>query len=337
MSKEKERKIKRRKGEYHKILFSLLKELYFDKITLLVIKGCVLTMHSKRVNNHSHRGNIIYQTKQISKLIEENKIPQAKLLITELLDEYPHDNVLIYEWSRILSFEGEYAEAYKQVSVLEEHEKYYRFYLTILAILCKDYKAMEYYYYKYFQGACDNNQVLRKNQYQALKIYLQKIFEPTKEIIIESNVTTEQDSYFLRQVANYDSNYAYQHIVNNHLVSTKPNKTIFAPNINIKTLLEELKNLIEEYKGQSHLINLHEVYYFYYPHCGKINGQTDYNLNCLSVSTIYNTSDILSCYPSRDNTLYKPISIPVKTSEETGKELKRVSQIDKFNMRYGKK
>lgn len=294
-------------------------------------------MKNKVTNNHSYRGNIIYQTKYINKLIEEKKIRQAKLLIEELLDEYPNDNVLIYEWVRILAFEGEYAEAYKQLSVFQEQEKYYHFYLTILAILSENYEAMEYYYYKYFQDDNLPPQTFRENQQTALKIYLQKIFEPEKKVALDECPDRGRDTYYLRQIANYDLDHAYRHIVNSHVLSANPKKTIFAPTIEIKGLLKELKVAIEANKGQSHLLNLQEIYYFHYPHCGKTREQPNYCLDHLVVSTILNTSDILTVYPCRENVIYNPLDLPIKESIDKEKELKRTSQIDKFNMRYGKK
>lgn len=293
-------------------------------------------MKNKRTNNHSSRGNIIYQTRYISKLIEERKIKQAKLLINDLLKEYPDDNILVFECARILSMEGNYEEAYDRLSSLEEHDQYYHFFLTVLAILSKNYEAMEYYYNEYFANETYQEKAFKETQQVSLQIYLQKIFEPDKTIDINSYPNSIRNSYFVRQMVNYDENLAYNHIANRHVYHQSPNKTIFNPAIDIKKLMGELKELIEEHQGESHLTNLQEVYYFYYPQCGKTSEEPVANLNHLVASTIFNTSDILTIYPCRDNSVQRPIMFPIE-KDNNGKELKLVSQIDKFNMRYGNK
>lgn len=292
-------------------------------------------MKNKRINHHSIRGNIIYKTKIIDQLISENKVKLAKMLVNDLIKDYPDDNVLVYEFVRILCFEGQYKEAFKLLKNLKDQEIYYAFSLTILAILSKDMDSMKYYYYKYYANNVFDDPFSKEIQQNALKIYLQKIFEPDKEIDTGIYPDETRGAYYIKQLANYDENLAYKHIIDSHVATTSLSKTKFRPDIDVKELMKEVKKLIEDNEGKSYLTNWNEVYYIYYPRCGKTNGQSDYSLDYLVASPIYNTSDVLTIYPCGKNVLNTPINYPLKNEEVKGKELKRVSQTEKFNRRYG--
>lgn len=293
-------------------------------------------MHkNKTINHHSLRGNLIYQTNQIERLINEGKIRQAELMINDLINIYPDDSRLLYFQLRILAFDGRYAEAYAISDLINRNdEKYYYYYFAVLAILNNDLERMEYYYNMYFKNDDYKETISERISQQAIKIYLQNIFEPNKKVIVTNYDDQLRDSYFIRQIADYSLEDTYRHIVHSHVYSKKPNKSKFNPRIDIRKLLNDTKELIEANKENSHLNNLQQVYYIYYPECGKFSESLDYNLDYLMASTIYNTTDILSIYPVRGNSRYYPLAFPQKEEE---KSLKRVSQIDKFNMRYGKK
>lgn len=291
--------------------------------------------NNKTINYHSLRGNIIYQTKVINNLIFEGKVKQARLMVEDLIKTYPNDYHLLYTQLKILAFEGKLEQAYDIAKTIPvEEEKNYYYYLAVLAILNHDFNGMEYYYNKYFKSDKYHREISENVHTEAIRIYLQKIFEPNKEETPEY-LGKMRYSYNLKQVMDYNLEDAYRHITNSHVNSSKSTKTIFNPSIDIKKLMDDVKELIENNQGTSRLDNLQEIYYIYYPECGKFVDSASYNLNHLIASTIYNTSDILTIYPVRENSFNEPLTFPPKN--EDVKALKRVSQIDKFNMRYGKK
>lgn len=278
---------------------------------------------SKQINNHSIRGNIITQTKRIGALIDQGKIKQAQMMIDDLIEDYPNDEVLILSQARIWLFYGRYEDAYNILLSTPKGEYYYSYYYTVAAIMVNDLEKLEYYYHKYYQQDQPDKPVI----YRILQVYLQKIFEPEK-LKVGYN-----ESYFVRQIANYNPDLAIKHIKNNHF--NKENKTLFNPEVNIEELFKNIKKIIEDNKDANSVVGLAEAYNIYYPNIGKNSESDYYNLNYITVGTVYNSSDIVTMYPTNNFLLCEALPFPKK--EESVKELKRVSQIDKFNQRYGKK
>lgn len=141
----------------------------------------------------------------------------------------------------------------------------------------------------------------------------------------------EKETYFVRQLLNYDENLALKHI-KLHLDKQKgkASHSIYSESIDVDELYYFAKEQILNIESTSYGISDK-----YTIRCNKVIGKTIENklTDTLCVVTLSNTKDILTMYPipAIDNELKLEESI-VKT-----KQIKRESQIDKFNRRYGKK
>jgi tetratricopeptide (TPR) repeat protein len=147
----------------------------------------------------------------------------------------------------------------------------------------------------------------------------------------------EPNSYIFRQIVEYRESDMIDHIKkheadyndNNRKIST----AIFAPDVPIEKLIEHAKenmrpeNIINEgFAGQ--------VYTFKYDECGRDDNKiTDF----FEVVVFPDTKDIITMYPTftPNNRYYVDLNHLKEKKEDSSFGVKRLSQIEKFNKRYG--
>lgn len=196
--------------------------------------------------------------------------------------------------------------------------------LIYLEIKNKDYiKA-----YNYFEKLTDYS-CLNKNEIKEINFYLK----------YKLNLLTEEDKknkgYFCNQLLNYDEEKALEHI-KLHLDENncKRKHTIYNKTLNINIVFNDIK--IRIYDMTPDLSTLVDKYIIEYDYIiGSIN---NIETNTLKVVTFSNTKNILTMYPIIKGSK-KDIINKTSTYEEKDKvkQIKRESQIDKFNRKYGLK
>lgn len=136
-------------------------------------------------------------------------------------------------------------------------------------------------------------------------------------------------------IINFTKDNALKHIEKHtYEVSYKEKHSIFNPDINIENLYDDIYNSISN-SNKAYTDYLTDCYYFGYYNIGKVdNKQSDY----LSVITIRNTKKIISMFPItleeiKDN---HPINTVKEIYSESKSKTKKLSQIDKFNLKYNK-
>lgn len=132
--------------------------------------------------------------------------------------------------------------------------------------------------------------------------------------------------YAFNQIINYNNDNALEHIKRHTVKGSSKYKSIFNDNINIEQLFNSIQNELTE-------DNLYDVgivmkYKIFYKNIGYID---ETPLDYLIVVTNLGTKDIITMYPSdefgfEENRVQEE---PVKQ-----KEIKRISQIEKFNKKY---
>ena len=129
--------------------------------------------------------------------------------------------------------------------------------------------------------------------------------------------------YTAKQVYNYNEDDTILHILNHHLLG---DSSKFFDKDSIREVLHEMKDKIQNMQGIPD--GLSDRYLVHYDNIGYDESGI---LNSLEVVTNQGTTDIITIYPLSGADIYEEEEI------RKPKELKRESQIDKFNRRYGNK
>lgn len=141
----------------------------------------------------------------------------------------------------------------------------------------------------------------------------------------------EKETYFVQQLLNYNEDLALEHI-KLHLDKQKgkASHSVYSESVDVDELYYFAKEQILNIQPRDY-----DICDKYNIRCNKVIGETVENklTDTLRVVTLSNTKDILTMYPipAIDNEMKLEENI-VKT-----KYIKKESQIDKFNRRYGKK
>lgn len=180
--------------------------------------------------------------------------------------------------------------------------------------------------YQYYQELEKCSDYVKKKRYVKTKIFLEY-----KLGILQSENYQEPVHYFINQLLCYSDQIAIKHI-KLHLDKDeeKIEHSTYSESVDIDKLYEYVKAKIMNMNPDDY-----EISDKYNVRCNEIIGKTIENklTDTLRVVTLPNTKNILSMYPIP--TINNELEVE-KDIEKT-KQIRRESQIDKFNRRYGKK
>jgi tetratricopeptide (TPR) repeat protein len=136
---------------------------------------------------------------------------------------------------------------------------------------------------------------------------------------------TGKDIYSLNQIKNYSKEEAIKHIIDHHTLDESLSS--FYGKEDVEKIYDFVKNNLHKYKPFK--TDIFDKYNIPYSSVGF-----DQNGYCDSLIAIVNPYDlnIITMYP-----LYGGDRYMEEETAKPKKEVKRLSQIDKFNQRYGKK
>lgn len=217
---------------------------------------------------------------------------------------------------------GDIKKAYEYYElVMKQNDEYYTpalLHIIQIEIFNGNYeKAFELY--KTIDVSKINEE--HENEYRRMKLIMEMFFNiPT--------VVEHSKKYSYRQLTNYDIEEAIQHIEYGHKNNEAKDATNFNNDIDIKQLLIEMK----KYLKSDNIIELASAvkYLIHYPNIGY---KQDIILNHLIVVKEIHNDNIITMYPCNE---YGSEIIEIEEKPKQ-KEIKIVSQIDKFNKRYGLK
>ena len=154
-------------------------------------------------------------------------------------------------------------------------------------------------------------------------------WRPIKAINRPIKKDENNKGYLYNQIINYDPKKALDHITI-HMDSNQ-DKSYFSKEVDIESLFNKCQQTLSESPNVIYVDNVDYLRIYRYDKCGYSKGKlVDY----FAVVTIGNTNNILSMYPVDNPERIKCLDItPILESK---KQPIRVSQIDKFNARYGK-
>ena len=300
-------------------------------------------------------------------MIESDKNKDKKIARKMLLelDNSRYENKVILELGRLDMFEKNYANAEKLFKTLidTEEEEYALYQLAVLEGRQQRYANA----YKLYENLLETSQReyalkklifldIREKDYDVAYDHFQEINNQSiKEHLIDTmfylkyqlGILGNADgckSYYCMQVINYDEKRAIEHIMN-HLYENKDKRkhTQFDTNVDINELFNEVKVKLQYEKVTSFQLNDYYLLDCDYP-IGTADG---IKTTKIKVVTLPNTKQIITMYPvvssdKYDNRSYNFDDIDEVDLEETTeiekpavKQKTRLSQIEKFNKRYG--
>ena len=183
-------------------------------------------------------------------------------------------------------------------------------------------------YDKAYQFLIQYQSVFDKNKWTtgALSCFLKK------QLGIVTALEKEEycKKYLLRPILSYSEDDAFIHTCSIHQSTLENMSPVqFVEDFQVKDMYDRLRKSIPN-KDRIYDDVISDKYIFKYDACGHVNSKiVDYFV----VVATKNTNDIFTMYPCS----YKPdFIVPDLTPEVSKEKTKRMSQIDKFNQRYGK-
>ena len=145
---------------------------------------------------------------------------------------------------------------------------------------------------------------------------------------------TDHLTYRFKQIYDYSEEAFLEHIKKHQVIDGEENTStsLFVPDLDIKKVLEEIKKYIPSNKAL-YTGFLDDTYYFKYDNCGRVHGKLT---NFIKVATFYGSENFITMCPdyNQENLPYVDLNY-LKDNENIN--VKRLSQIDKFNRRFNRK
>lgn len=190
------------------------------------------------------------------------------------------------------------------------------------------------------------NILIRVKEYQKAKIFIEDIlltspnipertmYEIKRYIAIANKnlgeTVEKSNSYFVKQVSDYSNGRSLDHIMAHY--SSENGSAKFSSSFNLNEEYFKIYYLIRDMVPFHRAIDTSvDIYVIDYPGAGVLG---DISLDKIQVVTVMGTKDIITLYPVSQYTLeyeYEEDFVPKKETQ------KRLTQIEKFNQRYGNK
>ena len=244
--------------------------------------------------------------------------------VQKYLKKYPNDIKTIIFYCHILLKLNELELVQEYLNVVELLDKALEYEQEILKIKL---------YLNSYQGNFDECKKILQNPTLSKKCRLSFLTYLKKQLgnLVIENI--ENEKYICKQINNYDEKMAIEHIknhFNNNLCEINGVNSIFNDNFSLEDIVNKLKEILpNEQKLNSR--GFENEYIFKYDKCRTVSGvSTDYFFVC----AFQNTNHIITMYPCLNTGKLPFIDLNDYEKEGNGK-VKRISQIEKFNQRYG--
>lgn len=266
----------------------------------------------------------------IMKLLKDKKFNEATYKLEEYLEKYPYDTCACTSYANLLIKNGELEKAADIIEKTVITSKTSEITKTEIVkvkikLLCCEGKYRECY--EYFL----ENNIILMNDYED---YYNVLAFLAKKLGIEVEIPEKMKSYTVKQIQSYDEIEAINHIKKHADDYSSKDYSCFNTDFPLEEMYTKIRNVIStNIEYNLHSGAMRDVYIFKYDANGRSHQKmVDY----IKVIAIQGTNDIITMYPydNKANLPYIDLT-PQKEIEEMPK-IKRLSQIDKFNQRYGK-
>ncbi len=182
--------------------------------------------------------------------------------------------------------------------------------------------------YKKAKDVIENYLLKQSNIPRKIFVNIERLFAIVKKNLGE--IDEEPNSYFIKQIFRYSNMRSIDHIMAHYYSENGSGK--FSPSFNINDEYFKIRNLIKDMNPVFRSLDESvDKYIIDYPGAGVLG---DISLDKIQVVTIMETKDIITFYPVSKYSLgyeYEEDFVPKKEPQ------KRLTQIEKFNQRYGNK
>ena len=163
-----------------------------------------------------------------------------------------------------------------------------------------------------------------REDFMSVEVYLQK------KLGLPIKAGVEKCSYTVSQIIDYSDERAIEHIKTHQYGSTE-DKSLFSEDFNIEENFYRIKEIISKDENNKMYSGIFKNFYiFKYINCGTRNsdsGKVDY----INVITLQDTNEIITMFPRKYPGLFPVVDItPLEKTK-----VKKLSQIEKFNKKYG--
>lgn len=255
----------------------------------------------------------------------------------QYIEKYPKDYFSYVSYANILLTLGNIKEAenviklgsnlaYENINFKNSNK--YRDFLESLNYVLLRLLAYNENYTKLYEYCINNPEKIRKSGLSS-----ELLFSKIKCGLINENEISKL-SYKASQLFNYDEKLFLEH-EKKHLKSEDSSydtniSSVFNIDFPFEKVLKEIKRNIN--LDNKYFYGFFEdKYFFRYDGCGEAFHK---NADYFEVITIHNTNNILTIYPSLDGKFHNNIDLNYILFEDV--PTRKLSQIDKFNMRYKK-
>lgn len=260
----------------------------------------------------------LYMDKKYKELIKESK---------NYLENYPDDINIRFMYAKALRYEERFEEAINNLKINLKYNSHDGHSILSLFYL--------YYFLNMYKEAYEMLPLVHQTKFQKKSISITKLVL-NKKLGYPCYINEkENNNYIKRQIYNYDSDLAFEHI-SEHTSKEEQMKNvkgiIMFNNIDLKYLISIVKeNLVNSKKA-----NIEEIMDIYYFGISNI-GYDDNNIyNYIKVVVIPNTQDIVSIYPTNmiEEKTTKALVCDYDILFKRDIKVKTMSRIDRFNKKY---
>jgi len=283
-----------------------------------------------------------FNTYETNRLFELSKVnPEVALLgYEDYIYKYPHDYFVRTYYITTLMTLKFFEKAKEEIMILESliisKKLYNEADSDRLQMLCHNLDLCKLKYYSY-TGDYDNLKSLYFDKAKEFD-YMGKLLLFYCTYCDGNNLSRDDfDSYMAKQIIEYREEDFREHI-KKHLADYNENdmsisKSYFLPDFDIELVIEEVKKYIPSEKKLC-FGYYEDIYIFKYDECGKDNNRL---VNYFKVVTFCNSLNFITMCPSNycENLPFVDLNY-LKEKDESNIKVKRLSQIDKFNKRYGR-
>lgn len=282
----------------------------------------------KRINSDAYkrrvnRNEFFNMVPAIIKYLDNADYRKAELLLSQVDESLYEEREYKYLLNRYNFLIGNYNYIYEN----ESQNGKYSFKHIILALQNNDMDKIKMYYDEFLSTNIYLDYEYLTDFY---KIFMRLRYLAMSKLNIPLPYDFEYLNYAFQQYYRYDEEVALNNIIErfgyNEAETTIDN--MFNKDINIRDLFYKMKKIINEHKDEYVITGTSLLYIIHYPGVG-IN-----NYDYINVFVNLGTDDICKMVPSHVNGANKVIEY--REEVNTVKLVKRLSQIDKFNQRYGK-
>lgn len=262
-------------------------------------------------------------------LLEENRFEEAIYEFQKYIEIYPNDlcGYIYYAaaWIKLGNFQE--ADRLLKAAIITKEtpqaskEQYIRIKVNLL---CGQNK-----YQECLELLSQNIDVFQKRNW----LYYSTLLLLKKKLGILSlkDYQNAEGKYLYSQIVSYDEEKSISHIEKHISYDGNNNPCQFASDLPIRDIFKKLRESLP-LENKIYYSDIANLYIFKHDACGHVNSKL---VDFFGVIALKDSNDIITMYPYENRERRECIDLTPKI--EDNPKVKRMSQIDKFNQRYGKK